>query len=204
MRLWGKRAGSAPERMDIAEQIRTDPEGGSRRLVAELGAGLWALALRLCGNRADAEDLYVRTLETAVAKIAEQRGPFFSAWLRAICLNLRRSDLRRADLPADRSVAPESIPGESPTPLDETAARADAAAAAATHDEQAHERLVGGHRQRAGRRERRHDSAVDRRVVRDREVARVRERRVRCERCGGEEEEREEPFHAWKVRRNGQ
>ena len=93
MRLGGKRAGSAPERMDIAEQIRTDPEGGSRRLVAELGAGLYALALRLCGNRADAEDLYVRTLETAVAKIAEQRGPFFSAWLRAICLNLRRGDV---------------------------------------------------------------------------------------------------------------
>ena len=114
--------------MDIAEQIRTDPEGGSRRLVAELGAGLWALALRLCENRADAEDLYVRTLETAVAKIAEQRGPFFSAWLRAICLNLRRSDLRRAGLPADRSAVPESIPDESPTPLDETAARADAAA----------------------------------------------------------------------------
>lgn len=128
MRLWGKRAGSAPERMDIAEQIRTDPEGGSRRLVAELGAGLYALALRLCGNRADAEDLYVRTLETAVAKIAEQRGPFFSAWLRAICLNLRRSDLRRARPPDAPPGAADALPGEGPSPLDETVARADAAA----------------------------------------------------------------------------
>ena len=128
MRLWGKRAGSAPERMDIAEQIRTDPEGGSRRLVAELGAGLYALALRLCGNRADAEDLYVRTLETAVAKIAEQRGPFFSAWLRAICLNLRRSDLRHARPPDAPPGAADALPGEGPSPLDETAARADAAA----------------------------------------------------------------------------
>ena len=42
--------------MDIAEHIRTDPEAGARRL---------------CGNRADADNLYARTLERAVAHIAE-------------------------------------------------------------------------------------------------------------------------------------
>ena len=44
--------------MDIARQIRTDPDEGIRRLAAELGPGLRAFALRLCGSREDADDLY--------------------------------------------------------------------------------------------------------------------------------------------------
>ena len=114
--------------MDIAEHIRTDPEAGARRLVAERGEELYAFALRLCGNRADADDLYVRTLERAVAHIAEQSGPAFGAWLRAICLNLRRSDLRRAELPIAPGLDPEAVPDEGPSPLEATIARADAAA----------------------------------------------------------------------------
>lgn len=114
--------------MNIAEHMRTDPEAGARRLVAELGAGLYALALRLCGNRTDADDLYLRTLERAVSHAAEQRGPAFGAWLRAICLNLWRSDLRRRAL--ECTVLPEAadVPGEGPSPLDEVVARAEAEA----------------------------------------------------------------------------
>ena len=37
--------------MDIAEQIRTDPDAGARRLVADLGPGLYAFALRMRGTR---------------------------------------------------------------------------------------------------------------------------------------------------------
>ena len=105
--------------MEIATHIRTDPEAGARRLLDEFGPGLYALALRLCGNRADADDLYLRTLERAVERIAERRGPAFGAWLRAIRLNLRRSDLRR--LEAAREALPDGAdgPGVDPQPARE-------------------------------------------------------------------------------------
>jgi RNA polymerase sigma-70 factor (ECF subfamily) len=112
--------------MDIARQIRTNPDEGIRRLAAELGPGLRAFALRLCGSREDADDLYVRTLEAAVAHIAEQRGPGFGAWLRAICLNLHRSDLRRRDQPVPAGALHEALADEAPSPLEATIARADA------------------------------------------------------------------------------
>ena len=112
--------------MDIAEQIRTDPESGTQRLVAELGPGLRAFALRLCGTPADADDFYMRTLETAVAKIASQRGPGFSGWLRTICLNLHRSDLRRGNQSAGDADELARVPDGRPTPWEETAARTDA------------------------------------------------------------------------------
>lgn len=112
--------------MDLAEQIRTDPEAGTRRLVAEWGPGLRAFALRLCGNRADADDLYMRTLETAVARIAGQKGPAFGGWLRAICLNLHRSDLRRERPDRSGLGDADEIPDGGPTPLEEAASRSEA------------------------------------------------------------------------------
>lgn len=116
--------------MDIADQIRADPESGARRLVAEIGPGLRAFALRLCGNWADADDLYMRTLETAVAQIAGQKGPALGAWLRAICLNLYRSDIRRGTSARsedkESDAATESVPDPNPTPLEETISRTEA------------------------------------------------------------------------------
>jgi len=96
--------------MDIAEQIRTDPDAGARSLMADFGPGLHAFALQLCGNRADADDLYMRTMETALARIGEQRGPSFAAWLRSICANLRRMDLRRGGVPVVEAEVLERIP----------------------------------------------------------------------------------------------
>ena len=112
--------------MDIARQIQTNPDEGVRRLAAELGPGLRAFALRLCGSREDADDLYVRTLEKAVVRIAEQRGPGFGAWLRAICLNLHRSDLRRRGQAVPAGALHESLADEAPSPLEEAIARSDA------------------------------------------------------------------------------
>ena len=112
--------------MDIAKHIRRDPEAGTRRLVAEFGFGLRAFAVRLCGNRTDADDLDMRTLETAVARIAGQRGAKFGAWLRTICLNLRRSDLRRGTLPVAADAVPDTVPDKGPTPLDEAISRSEA------------------------------------------------------------------------------
>lgn len=104
---------------NIWEELRTDRESGARRLVSEYGNRLYAAAILLCRNAADAEELVFRTLERAVARIGQYKpkGEFFS-WLYVIMLNFRRMDLRRkepdvvavgmaADLPevADTSLA---------------------------------------------------------------------------------------------------
>ena len=116
----------------LAEHIRTDPEAGARRLVRELGPPLHALALELCGgNAADADDLYMRTLERAVERAAEQRGPNFFAWMSSICRNIRFADLRRRALPLVSDEALESVPDERPTPLEELLSGSDAAAVCA-------------------------------------------------------------------------
>ena len=56
---------------DIWEELRTDRESGARRLVAEYGNRLYAAALFLCKNAADAEELVFRTLEQAARHIAQ-------------------------------------------------------------------------------------------------------------------------------------
>lgn len=81
---------------DIWDEVKEDCESGARRLVAEYGNRLYASALLLCRNSADAEELVFRTLERAVARISqyEPHGDFFG-WLSAIMLNFRRMDLRK-------------------------------------------------------------------------------------------------------------
>ena len=114
--------------MDIAEQIQTDPDAGIRRLMTDLGPGLYAFALQLCGNRADADDLYMRTLEAAVRRIGQQRGPTFSAWLRSICANFWRMDRRRRNVPIDPETSLETIQDKGPSPVEAAEAQSDAAA----------------------------------------------------------------------------
>ena len=111
--------------MDIAEQIRTDPDAGARRLVADLGPGLYAFALQLCGNRTDADDLYMRTLETAVRRIERQRGPAFSAWLRSICTNYWRMDGRRRSVPIEPESELDAVRDKGPTPAEAAEAQSD-------------------------------------------------------------------------------
>ena len=116
--------------MDIADHIRRDPEEGARRLVSELGPGLYGVALRLVGDdRAAADDLYMRALECAFAKIVQYRGDGLFLWLRAILVNIRRMDLRRRgrDLPVpDDEIDLDALPGESPEPFSALLARSDA------------------------------------------------------------------------------
>ena len=68
--------------MEVWEEIEANPERGARRLIDEYGNRLYAAAMVLCSNQADAEELVFRTLAQAVRKIAQYRGraPFFS-WL---------------------------------------------------------------------------------------------------------------------------
>ena len=81
---------------DIWEEIEGDCESGARRLVAEYGDRLYAAALFLCPNAADAEELVFRTFERAVSRIGQFKpGGEFYGWLYVIMLNFRRMDLRR-------------------------------------------------------------------------------------------------------------
>ena len=88
--------------MDIADHIRRDPEEGARRLVSELGPSLYGVALRLVGDdRAAADDLYMRALECAFAKIVQYRGDGLFLWLRAILVNIRRMEETKGQLIID-------------------------------------------------------------------------------------------------------
>lgn len=80
---------------EIVDEILSDPERGSERLVAEYGDRLFNVGCRLCFNEKDAEDLVFRTLARAIEKIATFKGKssFFS-WVYQIMVNLRRMDVR--------------------------------------------------------------------------------------------------------------
>ena len=55
--------------MEVWEEIETDPERGSQRLIDEYGNRLYAAASLLCPDLASAEDLVFRTSAQAVRKI---------------------------------------------------------------------------------------------------------------------------------------
>ena len=81
--------------MDIARSILLDREKGTRLLVTEYRDRLYAVALALCRNPAEAEDLAFRTIERAVSRIElyEERDSFYE-WLQIILLNLYRNSVR--------------------------------------------------------------------------------------------------------------
>ena len=113
----------------VKAAILADPEEGARRLVAEEGPALFALAVRLAPDAGEAEELVFRTLGRAVERIAQFRdGTNLHAWLRAILVNERRRDLRRAAPLADPDL---ELPDPAPSPADSAAARSDAEALAA-------------------------------------------------------------------------
>ena len=119
--------------MDLAEELRTNPEAGARRLLAEHGARLRAFALRLCGDAAAADDLCLRAFARAVGRIGQLRGADPHPWLCSILVRMRRSDLRRAGAQAERAAEPgelEALPDPGPDPLAALVARSDAEAVA--------------------------------------------------------------------------
>ena len=83
------------EELDIARSILLDREKGTRLLVTEYRDRLYAVALALCQNPVEAEDLAFRTIERAVSKIElyEERDSFYE-WLQIILLNLYRNSVR--------------------------------------------------------------------------------------------------------------
>ena len=122
--------------VELLEQLKIDRAAGARRLVAEYGARLFQMAVRLCGSPVDAEDYALRTLERAVLKIDTFRASSsFYHWLYSILVNLIRSDVRRKGANALDFVdeVPETVDPR-PDPSDAFAIQEEAAAVRASLD----------------------------------------------------------------------
>lgn len=96
--------------MDIWEEIRTSPEEGAKRLVAEFGDRLYEAARILCRDECLAEDLVFRTFARVVDKISLFKPEFsFWNWIYTILINIYRSDVRKMHVVplSDPSIAEE-------------------------------------------------------------------------------------------------
>ena len=117
--------------MEIAEEIRTCPEKGARRLIAEYGDRLYDTAFRLCQDESAARDLVNRTLWRAIERIGLFSGASsMYTWLYSILVNFWRMDLRqkkKMDILLFQDEMPD-CPDERPDPAEALAAKADSEA----------------------------------------------------------------------------
>lgn len=95
--------------MDIVSDIRTNREEGAKRLESEYKAQLYAVALRLGADPAEAEALVYRTIDEAVRSIDgyTEQSAFF-AWLCKILVNCHGKATRRKS--HERILYMESLP----------------------------------------------------------------------------------------------
>ena len=79
----------------IAQELLKDREKGSVRFMAEYRERLYSVALALCHDETEAEDLVLRTLERIIEKIGDyqERDSFYN-WACVIMLNLYRDSTR--------------------------------------------------------------------------------------------------------------
>lgn len=86
------------ERADERKQIELALDGDAmayRRIVERHSNGLFALTLRMTGDRAEAEDLVQEAFARAFCKLGEFDSKYrFSTWLYRIALNLCRDHLK--------------------------------------------------------------------------------------------------------------
>ena len=83
--------------MGVLNEIQLELENSAMRLMAEHRNRLYAEALKLCENHADAEDLVLQTLDDGLRNFdqcASKESPF--SWLKAILENNFRAGKRRA------------------------------------------------------------------------------------------------------------
>ena len=80
---------------NIAQELLKDREKGSARFMAEYRERLYLVALALCHDETEAEDLVLRTLERIIEKIGDyqERDSFYN-WACVIMLNLYRDSTR--------------------------------------------------------------------------------------------------------------
>ena len=111
---------------DILREMSEHPDKGARILVEKYGRRLYAMAMRLCRNEADAEDLVSRTLARVIQNIGSFKGGSdFFTWQCAIMANFFKTGLRRKG--ANSLEFPEELPevsDERPSPA-ESAERTD-------------------------------------------------------------------------------
>lgn len=116
--------------MELSEEIRSSPESGARRLIAEYGDRLYDVAFRLCQSEDAAKELVSRTFERAIERIALfSGGSSLYTWLYSILVNFWRMDLRsrKSELVSFTDVIPDR-PDDRPDPAETLAAKADAEA----------------------------------------------------------------------------
>ena len=115
---------------EILHELSERPDEGARILVGKYGRRLYAVAMRLCRNEADAEDLVSRTIARVIQSIGSFKGDSeFFTWQCAILANFFKTDRRRKG--SNSLEFPEELPevsDESPSPA-EAAERADDARA---------------------------------------------------------------------------
>ena len=80
---------------NIAQELLKDREKGSARFMAEYRERLYSVALALCHDETEAEDLVLRTLERILEKIGDyqERDSFYN-WACVIMVNLYRDSTR--------------------------------------------------------------------------------------------------------------
>ena len=116
--------------MEIAEEIKTSPEKGARRLIAEYGDRLYDVAFRLCQGEDDARNLVNMTFVRAIERIALfSGGSTLYTWLYSILVNFWRMGLRsrKAEIVSFTDAIPE-CPDERSDPAETLAAKFDAEA----------------------------------------------------------------------------
>ena len=106
--------------VNICETIESDAERGAAQLFAEFGEKLYNTAFLMCRNMADAEDLVVRTFESAVRNISQyDSGRSIFPWLCGILANCYKMDLRgKARNALDFTDEPPEVADEQPDPAE--------------------------------------------------------------------------------------
>ena len=92
------------ETIGIIQEILQDREKGAVRLVSEYRERLYAVAIALCNDATEAEDLVFRTFEQVLDKVETcgSEASFYS-WMCAILRNFHRHSVRR---PVNRNTEP--------------------------------------------------------------------------------------------------
>ena len=81
---------------DIAHKILHDRENGAAMLLSEYKSGLYSVALTLCHDSSEAEDLVFRAVERAISKIDTfQNHDSLYSWLCVILVNTYRDSTRK-------------------------------------------------------------------------------------------------------------
>lgn len=90
----GQRASVQPSDDELVEQCLSGKDSAFREIIERHQGRIYGLALRMMGNRADAEDLAQEAFLRAYSALPAYRQGSFGSWLYRITVNLCLSALR--------------------------------------------------------------------------------------------------------------